>query len=196
MPDPLRGWRETPTRESVLDFVKAVTNPDSVAFVPEFERVAVFDNDGTLSTENPYAQLAFALDRAAELAKPTTPDDLRAGGIAAVLELVKLTHSSVTTDEFDAVVRTWIAAARHPRFGRPYPSTVYQPMLELLAPLGCEPVHMLDLLGRRGRLHARLGASRVRPAAASHHRQLGLAHLSGRGRGTRVTQGHGPRRAR
>ena len=109
-----------------------MTDPDSDAFVPEVERVAVFDNDGTLSTENPYAQLAFAMDRAAQLGKPTTPDELRAGGVAAVLELVKLTHGSITTDEFQAAVRTWIATARHPRFGRSYASMVYQPMIELL----------------------------------------------------------------
>ena len=95
----------------------------------------MFDNDGTLSTENPYAQLAFALDRAAELGKPTTPDELQAGGIPAVLELVKLTHGSISTDEFDAAVRTWIATARHPRFGRSYASMVYQPMIELLGVL-------------------------------------------------------------
>jgi len=116
-----------------VDFVAAVTDPDAHAFVPAVDRVAVFDNDGTLSTENPYAQLAFAMDRAGQLGKPTTPEELQAGGIAAVLELVALTHGSITTDEFDAAVRTWIATARHPRFGRSYAAMVYQPMIELLS---------------------------------------------------------------
>jgi hypothetical protein len=132
MPDLLPSWRETPAKTSITEFIGAVTDRDSDAFVPEVDRVAVFDNDGTLSTENPYTQLAFALDRAAQLGKPTTPDELKAGGLPAVLELLELTHGSITTDEFDAVVRAWIATARHPRFGRPYASMVYQPMIELL----------------------------------------------------------------
>jgi hypothetical protein len=130
--DTLHSWRDTPAKTSIVEFVAAVTDPDSDDFVPELDRVAVFDNDGTLSTENPYAQLAFALDRSAELGKPTTSDDLRAGGLPAVLELLKLTHGSITTEQFDAAARSWIATARHPRFDRPYSSTVYQPMLELL----------------------------------------------------------------
>src|SRR5882757_3815819 len=80
MADLLPAWRDTPAKKSILDFVAAVTDPKSDAFVPEVERVAVFDNDGTLSTETPYAQLAFALDRAAELGQPTTPEELKAGG--------------------------------------------------------------------------------------------------------------------
>jgi hypothetical protein len=135
--DPLASWRDTPTKRSIVDFVDAVTDPDLATFVPEMDRVAVFDNDGTLSTEMPlYTQLAFALDRAAELGQPTSIEELQAAGLGAVIELVKLTHGSVTTEEFNAACRTWIASARHPRFGRSYPSTVYQPMLELLSLLG------------------------------------------------------------
>jgi len=131
--DGLPGWRETPEKQAVLDFVHAVTAPDSPDFVAEPDRIAVFDNDGTLWTERPvYAQLAFALDRAAELGHPASPDQLRAGGLGALVELVKLTHAGVSTDEFAAVCRRWLASARHPRFGRPYPAMVYQPMLELL----------------------------------------------------------------
>jgi hypothetical protein len=116
-----------------VDFVAAVTDPESDALVPEVDRVAVFDNDGTLWAELPmYAQLAFAIDRAAELGHPTSPEKLKAGGLGAVLELVKLTHGNVTTDEFESACRKWMAAARHPRFGVSYLSTVYQPMLELL----------------------------------------------------------------
>ncbi len=131
--DQLPSWRETAAKKSITEFVAAVTMPGSPEFTEESRRVAVFDNDGTLWTELPvYAQLAFALDRAAELGHPTTLEKLRAGGMRALVELVTLTHSGITTDEFEAVCRRWLASARHPRFGRPYPAMVYQPMLELL----------------------------------------------------------------
>jgi len=131
--DQLPSWHETPTKQSIVEFVAAVTDPDSPDFVPERDRVAVFDNDGTLWTEQPvYAQLVFAIDRAAELGHPTSLDKLQAGGMAALIELVALTHAGITTAEFDDLCRNWLASARHPRFGRPYPQTVYQPMLELL----------------------------------------------------------------
>jgi hypothetical protein len=101
--------------------------------VPEVDRVAVFDNDGTLAVEMPlYTQLCFALARAADLGRPVTIDDLKAGGKAKVMELVALTHGSITTDEFDHVCRRWMAEARHPTTGRPFPTMVYRPMLELL----------------------------------------------------------------
>ncbi len=132
--DQLPSWRETPARHAIVEFVAAVTDAESADFVPEPERIAVFDNDGTLWTEQPvYAQLAFALDRATELGHPTTLEQLRSAGMPALLDLVKLTHAGVTTDEFETVCRRWLASARHPRFGRPYPAMVYQPMLELLA---------------------------------------------------------------
>jgi hypothetical protein len=132
--DQLPGWRETAAKKSIVEFVAAVTDRDSPDFVPEPDRIAVFDNDGTLWTEQPlYAQLAFAIDRAAELGHPTSLEKLHAGGMAALTELVALTHAGITTDEFDALSRSWLASARHPRFARPYPQTVYQPMLELLS---------------------------------------------------------------
>lgn len=132
--DPLPNWSETPTKRSILEFVAAVSDPSSDELVPEGDRIAVFDNDGTLWAEMPmYAQLAFALDRATELGHPTTPEELRAGGLGAVLELVKLTHGNVTTDEFEAACRRWMTSARHPRTGDSYLSSVYQPMLELLS---------------------------------------------------------------
>jgi hypothetical protein len=137
MTDALPSWNHGATKSAILDFVAAVTDPDSADFVPEVDRIAVFDNDGTLATEMPlYTQLAFAIDRAAELGHPTTPEELHAGGLAAVLELVKLTHGSVTTDDFDAASRKWFESARHPRSGSSYASMVYQPMLELLTLLG------------------------------------------------------------
>jgi len=135
--DPLPSWRDTGPKAAILEFVSAVTDPGSPDLVPERDRVAVFDNDGTLATEMPmYTQFAFALDRAAQLGHPTDPTELRAGGIGAVVELVKLTHGSITTDEFDRVCREWMATARHPLLGRPWSAMVYQPMLELLRLLG------------------------------------------------------------
>jgi hypothetical protein len=131
--DPLPSWRETPSKESIVQFVAAVTDPTSDQLVPEDDRVAVFDNDGTLWAELPmYAQLAFALDRAAELGHPTSPEELKAGGLGAVLELVKLTHGNINTEEFEAACRKWMKSARHPRTGGSYLSSVYQPMIELL----------------------------------------------------------------
>ena len=130
----LPGWRETGPRQAIVEFVAAVTDPDSADFVPARDRIAVFDNDGTLWTEQPvYAQLMFAIDRAAALGHPTSLEELHAGGMAALMELMTLTHAGITTDEFDAASRAWLASARHPRFKRPYPATVYQPMLELLS---------------------------------------------------------------
>jgi haloacid dehalogenase-like hydrolase len=131
--DPLPSWREGDTKQSVVEFVDAVTSAGSPEFVPVSDRIAVFDNDGTLWSELPmYAQLVFAVDRSAQLGQPVDMEALRAGGIGALLDLVKLTHSNVSTDEFDRACKEWIAAASHPRFGRPYTATVYQPMLELL----------------------------------------------------------------
>jgi hypothetical protein len=133
-PDPLLSWRQTPTKQSILEFVAAVSDPSSDQLVPEADRIAVFDNDGTLWAEMPiYAQLAFALDRAADLGHPTALEELKAGGLGAVLELVKLTHGNITTDGFEAACRRWMASARHPKTGESYLSSAYQPMLELLA---------------------------------------------------------------
>jgi len=130
-------------------FVSRVTTPGSPDFVPPAARVAVFDNDGTLWSEQPlYFQLAFAIDRVKALApqhpewKTTQPfqavleDDreaLAAAGEHGIVELVMASHAGMTTDEFAAIVREWLAKARHPRFDRPYTELVFQPMLELLA---------------------------------------------------------------
>ena len=131
--DQLPSWRDGAAKQSITEFVAAATSPGSDDYVAEPDRIAVFDNDGTLWTEQPlYAQLAFAMDRAAELGHPVSLEQLQAGGLAALTELVTLTHSGMTTDEFAARSRSWLAAARHPRFGVTYPQTVYQPMLELL----------------------------------------------------------------
>ena len=146
---PLPSWNDGPAREAVLAFVKKATTPGSPGFVPPAERIATFDNDGTLWAEKPmYVQLAFALDRVKELA-PQHPEwkdqepfasllrgDLKtvfAGGEKAIVELVMATHAGMTTSEFEAIVRKWIAEARHPKTKRLYTEMVYQPMLELLA---------------------------------------------------------------
>jgi hypothetical protein len=146
--EPLASWRDTPTRAAIVDFVQRVTNPESSDFVPPAERIAVFDNDGTLWSEQPaYFQLFFALDRIRALA-PEHPEwkgkqpfkaalegdmeTLGEGGEHAILELVMASHAGNTTEEFAAIVQDWIATARHPRFDRRYVELVFLPMLELL----------------------------------------------------------------
>ena len=147
--DPLPSWNEGPTKESIVNFVKKTTTPGSKDFVEEQERIAVFDNDGTLWAEQPmYFQLAFALDRLQELAplhpewKTTQPfkaaleNDLEtvfAGGGHALIELLVLTHAGTTTEEFEQIVSEWISSARHPKTNRLYTEMVFQPMLELLS---------------------------------------------------------------
>ena len=147
--DPLPSWNDGPTKQAVLAFVEAVTTKGGPHYVPPAERIATFDNDGTLWCEQPmYTQLAFALDRIVELApkhpewKTTQPfkavlendqKALAAAGTAGLVKLVTATHSGMSTDEFRAIAQAWIAKARHPRFDRPYTELVYQPMLELLA---------------------------------------------------------------
>jgi len=126
-----------------------VTTPDSPDFVPPAERIATFDNDGTLWVERPvYAQLAFAIDRIRELApqhpewedeqpfKAVLENDLETLAAASqneVAELLAVTHAGITTDEFEAIVTDWLNTARHPRFDRRYTDLAYQPMLELLS---------------------------------------------------------------
>lgn len=147
--DPLPSWNEGAAKKSLLEFVAKVTTEGYPSFVPVAERIAVFDNDGTLWSEQPmYFQLAFALDRVKVLA-PQHPEwktkepfasllkgDLQralAGGEKLLVELVMATHAGMTTEEFEALVKGWMTTARHPRFQRPYTDLVYQPMLELLA---------------------------------------------------------------
>jgi hypothetical protein len=146
--DPLASWNDGAARTSIVEFVQAVTDEAGPDFIPSPERIAVFDNDGTLWSEKPvYFQLVFAIDRVKELApdhpewKTTQPfqavlendmEALAASGERGILELVMATHAGGTTDEFAGVVSDWINTARHPRFDRPYCELVYQPMLELL----------------------------------------------------------------
>ncbi len=146
--DPLPAWNDDNAKQAIVQFVETVTARGEAGFVPPDERVAVFDNDGTLWAEQPlYFQLAFTLDRIRELA-PDHPEwknrqpfravlendlaSLTAAGKEGLLELLVATHANTTTAEFAEIVRTWLATARHAETGRPYTEMVYQPMLELL----------------------------------------------------------------
>jgi phosphoglycolate phosphatase-like HAD superfamily hydrolase len=149
--DVLPSWNDGPAKKALVDFVRKVTTPGGPDFVPEAERIAVFDNDGTLWAEQPvYFQLAFAMDRVRALA-PSHPEwkdnepfrsvlagDTKAalaGGKHAASELVMASHAGMTTQEFEAIVREWIASAKHPTLERPYVRCTYRPMVELLAHL-------------------------------------------------------------
>jgi hypothetical protein len=147
--DPLPSWNDTGPKKAIVTFVEKVTKEGSPDFVPPAERIATFDNDGTLWAEQPmYFQAFFVFDRVKALA-PQHPEwktkepfasllkgDMKsalAGGDRALLELVMATHTGMTTEEFEKIVKDWIATAKHPKTNRPYTEMVYQPMLELLA---------------------------------------------------------------
>ncbi|MBY5835707.1 haloacid dehalogenase-like hydrolase (plasmid) [Rhizobium leguminosarum] len=147
--DPLPSWNDTASKAAIVSFVEKVTGQGSANFVPEAERIAVFDNDGTLWVEHPmYTQLAFALDRVKALApqhpewKETQPfkavlegdmKALAASGEKGLVELIMTTHAGMTSSDFQKIVTDWLASARDPKFKRPYTELVYQPMVELLA---------------------------------------------------------------
>ncbi|NKL75273.1 HAD family hydrolase [Rhizobium leguminosarum] len=147
--DPLPSWNDTASKAAIVSFVDKVTGQGSPEFVPEPERIAVFDNDGTLWVEHPiYTQLAFALDRVKLLApqhpewKETQPfkavlegdmTALAASGEKGLVELIMTTHAGMTSSDFQKIVTDWLATARDPKFKRPYTELVYQPMVELLA---------------------------------------------------------------
>ena len=147
--DPLPSWNDTFAKQSIVAFVVRVTTTGTPDFIPPAERIAAFDNDGTLWAEHPiYFQLQFALDRVKALA-PQHPEwqtqepfkyllagDMRkflSGGEKSLLAALAVTHSGMTTDEFAATVKDWLATAKHPKTGRAYLEMVYQPMLEVLA---------------------------------------------------------------
>jgi hypothetical protein len=147
--DPLPSWNDGPAKRAIVAFVNVTTDTASPKFVPPAERIATFDNDGTLWAEQPlYVQLLFALDRVKALA-PQHPEwktkepfasllkgDVNkalAGGDHAIAEIVMVTHAGMTTEQFEAIVRAWLATAKHPKTGRLFTEMVYQPMLELLA---------------------------------------------------------------
>jgi phosphoglycolate phosphatase-like HAD superfamily hydrolase len=147
--DPLPSWNAGAARRAIGDFVARVTASGGADFVPPAARIATFDNDGTLWCEQPnYVQGVFALDRIKAMApehpewKTTQPfravleNDPKAlaeTGEKGLAEIVAVTHSGMTTDQFATIVLDWLASARHPRFKQPYTDLVYRPMLELLA---------------------------------------------------------------
>jgi phosphoglycolate phosphatase-like HAD superfamily hydrolase len=146
--DVLPSWNDRPARSAIIAFVERVTEPGGTEFVAAEDRIAVFDNDGTLWSEKPaYFQLLFAIDRVRALApenpawrdkqpfKAVLEDDMQAlaaSGEKGLLELVMASHAGMTTVEFEQSVSEWIASAKHPRFDRRYKELVFQPMRELL----------------------------------------------------------------
>ena len=146
--DPLPSWNEGAAKQSIIKFVEEVTTPGGPGFVAPADRVATFDNDGTLWVEHPfYTQLVFALDRVKALApehpewkeqqpfKAVLEGDIKtvlAGGDKALLALVMASHAGMSTADFEQIVTTWIASAKDPRWNRPYTDLIYQPMLEVL----------------------------------------------------------------
>ena len=145
----LPSWNDGAAKQRIVAFVAAVTEQGGKDFVPEAERIAVFDNDGTLWSEQPiYVQFAFMLDqlKAAAPAHPEWKDNaafkalashdqkaLAAMGQKPVLELLGIANSGMTVAAYDQSIRDWLASARHPKFQRPYTQLVYLPMQELLA---------------------------------------------------------------
>jgi hypothetical protein len=146
--DPLPSWNDTAPKKAIVAFVGKVTKEGSPEFVPPAQRIATFDNDGTLWAEQPiYFQFQFALDRVKALA-PQHPDwktkepfnhllagDMKkflAGGEKSLMAVMAASHAGMTTEEFETIVKEWLRTAKHPKTGRPYTEMVYQPMLELL----------------------------------------------------------------
>lgn len=146
--DPLPSWSEGKNKEKILDFVAQVTDKSGSSFVKEEDRIAVFDNDGTLWVEQPmYSQFLFVVDRIKELApkhpewKEKQPfkailegnmDEVKKSGQKGIIELLMATHSGMTIEEFIEVVQQWIVTAKHPVLKRPYTQCIYKPMLELI----------------------------------------------------------------
>lgn len=147
--DPLPSWNAGPSKQAIVKFVTETTRAGSPTFIAPEERIAVFDNDGTLWSEQPlYFQVFFVLDRIKAMA-PQHPEwkdkqpfkgviegdtkAVMASGEKGLLELLATTHTGMTTDEFSRIVSDWVNTARHPRTQRRYDEMVYQPMLELLA---------------------------------------------------------------
>jgi len=146
--DPLPSWNEGDAKTSIINFVKDVTNESSHNFVPADDRIATFDNDGTLWSERPfYFQLKFALDRVKEMSadhpewknnplfQAVLDDDIKkvlSFGEHGLLELIMVTHAGMTTTEFEQIVKDWTSTAKHPRTNKLYKEMVFQPMLELL----------------------------------------------------------------
>ncbi len=146
--NPLPSWSDTENKKAIMQFVESVTDEDSPDYRPPSDRIAVFDNDGTLWSERPvYFQLYFALDRIRAMAaehpewkneqpfKAVLEDDMQAilaSGEHGLLQLIMASHSGMTTTAFEEIVKDWISTARHPETGMLFKEMVYLPMLELL----------------------------------------------------------------
>ncbi|MBT8464903.1 MAG: haloacid dehalogenase-like hydrolase [Deltaproteobacteria bacterium] len=147
--DPLPSWNDTPAKREIIGFVRAVTDPANPGYFPPEDRIAAFDNDGTLWVEQPlYPELAFAMDRLETLARAhpewksvdllrtlltSNTQSMIALGNRVPIEVIVASHTGMSTTLFDTIVREWMRHARHPRFDRPYTDLAYQPQLELLA---------------------------------------------------------------
>ncbi len=146
--DPLPSWNDGQSKKATIDFVTKTTTEGSADFIPVTERIACFDNDGTLWSEQPlYFQFIFALDRIKELV-PQHPEwkkqepfsfilkgDMKsalAGGEKALMQIIAATQTGMSSEEFDEQAKNWIATAKHSKFNRPYTEMIFQPMLELL----------------------------------------------------------------
>ncbi|MEG9437791.1 haloacid dehalogenase-like hydrolase [Edaphobacter sp. HDX4] len=146
--DPLPSWNEGPTKKAIIDFVSQVTKEGGPNFVPEGDRIATFDNDGTLWVEQPnYTEAIFTLERVQQMA-PDHPEwktkqpfaavlnhdakAMAASGEKGLMQLLVVTHTGMTTEDFGKTVTAWIGVAQHPRFKRPYTQCIYQPMVEVL----------------------------------------------------------------
>ena len=146
--EPLPSWNEGPAKKAIIEFVQTVTTPDSKGFVQPAERIAVFDNDGTLWSEQPgYFEELFAFDEIRRMApqhpewkdqqpfKAVLDNDHKAlaeGGMEGLMKIFMASHAGLTTEEFRSNVQAWLSKARHPTTGKPYTEMVYQPMLEVL----------------------------------------------------------------
>lgn len=146
--DPLQSWNEGSSKSAIIAFVQAVTDKSGPDYVPPGERIAVFDNDGTLWSEQPvYFQLYFAMDRIKELAadhpewknqqpfKAVLEEDIKtlaASGKEGLIQLIMVTHAGMTSDDFTDIVKKWLQTATHPTLKKPYTELVFKPMLELL----------------------------------------------------------------
>ena len=147
--DLLPAWNDSPSKKAIIRFVQETTRTGYPQFIPPEERIAVFDNDGTLWSEQPiYVQIAFTIDRIKILApqnpqwktqqpfKAVLENDIqaiKAGGQKSLFELIAATHAGMSTEAFQAIVSEWLKTARHPITNRPYTEMIYQPMIELLA---------------------------------------------------------------
>ena len=212
--DPLSSWNDGSVKQAIVAFVAKVTQQGSPDFVPPAERIATFDNDGTLWCEQPmYVQLAFVLDRVKELRaknpewknkqpfKAVLEKDfkaLAAQGEKGAAQLIAATHAGMSSEEFNRIAGDWIASARHPKFKRPYTEMVYQPMLEVARLSARQRLQDFHRFGRRRGFHASMDGKSLRHPARAGGRQHGQAQIriARRQAGADETRRNRPRRRR